>query len=389
MITLIECSLVQLPVRRAHRWASLTEPVGSYVLVKIATDDGAVGWGEATALAQWGGDYGRYYGESPHLVMTVIRDHLAPVLLGCEIEDRPRLRDRLDATIKGHHYAKTAIDQALLDLVARRVGLPVYEFLGGRRRDTIQIAHSLGLMTVAEAVSEARQACDEGIRTIKIKVGEDFDRDLECVFKVRAAIGPDVDLVIDANQAWSPPATAERRIRALEPAKLRYIEQPVAGILEMAMVAERSDVPLMADESVWTAHDVVDVASRRAAQLVSIYTSKAGGMANAMALDAVAYAMGLGSNVNGSGETGVGNLANVHLACALQSLTEACVIPVTGLAEQRPTQVAGAEYLDDVLTEPFSYVDGAVSVPQGPGWGIPVNEEKVRKYCLERIEFHA
>jgi muconate cycloisomerase len=291
----------------------------------------------------------------------------------------------MDAAIKGHVYAKTAVEGALLDLNARRAGLPVYELLGGKRRDRVPIAHSMGLLPIEQVVEEVEQALEEGVRVIKLKVGEDPARDIKLVDAVRATVGSEIDITVDANQGWGTPAEAIRIIQALEPYGLRFVEQPVSGLREMALVAQKVSVPLMADESVWNAHDMLEVATSGAALLASIYTSKAGGLGKAMQADAVALAAGLGTNVNGSGETGVGNLGNLHLAAALASLTEACVFPVSGPAEQRPTQVVQSLYLDDVLAEPFRYADGMVEVPSGPGWGIEIDEQKVEHYTVERL----
>jgi muconate cycloisomerase len=321
-VTGIECRLVRLPTRRPHRWASLTTAIGSYVLVRLRTDDGIDGWGEATALAQWGGDHGRYYGETPGTVVHVIEDLFAEFLFGADPTDRQTLYEKMDAAIRGHPYAKTAVEAALLDISATRAGLPVYELLGGRRRAWVPLAHSLGLLPLEQVLDEVDQAVAEGARTIKLKVGEDAARDVRTVLAVRERIGPELQLTVDANQGWRTPAEAVRIIQAMEPAQLRFVEQPVPGIQAMAEVAARVGVPLMADESVWTAHDVVEVARAGAALLVSIYTSKAGGLQRAMQADAVALACGLGTNVNGSGETGIGNLGNLHLAAALASLTD-------------------------------------------------------------------
>lgn len=381
----IECRLVRLPTRRPHRWASLTAEVGSYVLVKVTTDEGFSGWGEATALAQWGGDYGRYYGETPGTVIHLIRDLLGPGLVGGDVSAHRSLYDEMDKAVRGHHYAKMALDAAILDIVAQAAQIPVYELLGGKRRHRIPMAHSLGLLPTDQVVREVGQALDEGVGTIKLKVGEDFKRDIDTVLRVRETIGEDVDLVVDANQAWRTVPEAQRMIFAMEPARLRYVEQPVAGVDAMARLATRVEVPLMADESMWTAHDMVEMVRCGAASLASIYTSKAGSLHKAMQSDAVAVATGIGTNVNGSGETGVGNLANVHLSCAMSSLTEACVFPVTGLRENRSTEIVGAMYTDDVLAEPLAFSDGCVVVPDGPGWGIAVDEEKVDHYTIERM----
>jgi muconate cycloisomerase len=384
-ITEIECRLVELPTATPHRWAGLTVDVGSYVLVNVRTDEGISGWGEATVLAQWGGDFGRYYGETPATVMHVLRDVVWPVVRGADPASRQQLNAAIDKQVRGHHYARTALDAALLDIVAQRSGLPVYELLGGRRRDRIPMAHSVGLMAVDEAVQRARDVIAEGMRTVKVKVGEDVERDVEAVTKVCEAIGDRADITVDANQGWGPPAVAKGIINRLRDLPIRFVEQPVAGLTQMAWLAREVDVPLMVDESMWTAQDMADVARLQAASLASIYTTKAGGLHRAMQADAVAYATGIGTNVNGSSETGVGNLANVHLAAAMASLTEASVFPITGLRDNRPTQVAGATYLDDVLAEPFRFEDGCVLVPDGPGWGLAIDTGKVEHYTRERV----
>lgn len=382
-ITDIVCRLLRLPTRRPQRWASLTADLGSWLVLEIRTDEGLSGWGEATALAQWGGDYGRYYGETPGTVRHVVEHLYAPVLLGQDPrEPRARLA-AMDAAIRGHHYARTAVEQALLDLTARAAGLPVYQLLGGLRRSSIPIAHSIGLMPAPAVLDELDAVLAEGVRTIKLKVGEDPERDIETVHAVRKAAGDDVDLVIDANGGWGTAPQARRMIAAMAEARLRFVEQPVAGMIELERLASWVDVPLMADETTWTARDTVDLGRRGAATLASIYTSKAGGLLSATRMDAVAEAMGIGTNVNGSGESGIGNLANVHLAAVLGSLTEASVFPITGLAGNRPTETAMAVYTDDVLQSPFGYADGEVTVPDGPGWGIDVDLGRLQQHTIE------
>lgn len=382
-IIAIDCSLVTLPMRRPHRWASLTAPLGSYLLVTIRTDEGLSGWGEATVLAQWGGDFGRYFGETPTTVAHVISDLMWPVLQGADPRRHRHLYDEMTKAVRGHPYAKMAVDAAILDLVAQHAGIPVYELLGGKRRDEIPMAHSIGLMPIDDAVEEARAVADEGMPTIKLKTGEDLDRDLELIRKVHAAVGDRVEIAVDANQGWGPTSVAQRILSRLSDLPIRYVEQPVAGIDAMAQLARRVDVPLMVDESVWTAWDLAEVARREAATLASVYTTKAGGLHRAMQVDAVALANGIATNVNGSNETGVGTLANIHLACAMESLGEGCLFPITGLSGNRATEVAGAVYTDDVLAEALAFHDGLLTVPQGPGWGIAVDTEKVEHYTVE------
>lgn len=376
----IETILVQLPTRREHKWTGLTEPIGCYVLVRAASDDGVVGWGEAPALKDWGGEFGRYFGESPLITETVIGNYLAPALTGLEVGNLVEAHARMDGLIKGYPYAKAAVEFALYDLAARSLGCPVHMLLGGRARNRIPVTHSIGLLAIEEAEKECVQVVSEGIRTIKIKVGVDPERDVEIVRRIRAAVGPDVDLCIDANEGYRTPGDAVRTIRKMEAFDLAYVEQPVMGIERVAEVARAIDTPVMADESAWNAHDAIQIIEARAADIISIYTTKPGGLFKAMEVAAVCSAAGIVCNVNGSVETGVGNLANLQLAAAAPAVTVSCVIPVSTPAEAQSAQVAGIYYKDDLIAEPMRLVDGAIELPTGAGMGIEIDRDKVEKY---------
>lgn len=376
----VETILVQLPTRREHKWTGLTEPIGRYVLVKMADSDGRVGWGEAPALKDWGGEFGRYFGESQLIVETVIKNYLGPAIAGIELGNVVELHARMDALIKGYPYAKAAVEFAFYDLSARALGVPVHVLLGGRARDRVPVTHSIGLLSIADAEKEAAQVAAEGIKTIKIKVGVDPRRDIEIVRAIRAAVGDGVELCVDANEGYKTPGEAVSTVREMEKSRLKYVEQPVMGIEGLAAVARMIDPPVMADESAWNAHDVVQIIDKRAAQIVSIYTTKPGGLYKAMEVAAVCRAAGIICNVNGSVETGVGNLANVQLAAAAPAVILSCVVPVSTPAEAQSGQIGGIYYKDDLLKEPFKLVDGAIEVPQGPGMGIEVDEAKIEKY---------
>jgi muconate cycloisomerase len=249
---------------------------------------------------------------------------------------------------------------------------------GVRRR--IPITHSIGLLGGEEAEREVAQVAREGIRTIKIKVGVDPDRDVDMVRRIRETVGPTVALCIDANQGYRTPGEAIRTYRRMERFDLSYFEQPVEGIDRLAEVGRAIDVPVMADESAWNAHDVIEIIEKRAAQIVSIYTTKPGGLFRAMEVAAVARAAGLVCNVNGSVETGIGNLANLQLAAAAPSVTLSCVLPVSTPAEAQSGQVAGIYYKDDLIAAPMRLVDGAIELPSGPGMGIAADEVKIARY---------
>ena len=379
----LEVVHIALPTRREHKWTGLTEPIGGYMLVKMTGTNDVTGWGEAPALKDWGGDFGRYFGESPATTRLVIERYLSPVVIGCDPAQPAALHQAMDAAIKGYPYAKAAVEMAAYDLAGRTLGLPVHVLLGGLVRRSVPITHSIGLLDIDEAVQECRKVVAEGIRTIKIKVGVDPARDVEIVHRVREAVGPAIDLCADANQGYRTPHDAIRTIRAMEPAGLIYAEQPVEGIARMAEVARGVGVPLMADESAWNARDVFEIAERGAAEIVSIYATKPGGLYRAMQVAAVAKAAGLICNVNGSVETGVGNLANIHLAAAAEPICLSCVVPVSTPAEHRSERIGGIYYTDDLIAAPFAVEDGAVVVPTGPGMGIDVDPEKIERYRVD------
>ena len=379
-ITRIETIVVALPLRREHKWAGLTESIGRYVLVRIEDDAGNVGWGEAPALKDWGGEYGRYFGESAAIVELVVERYLAPALIGLPVGNLGMVHQRMATAIKGYPYAKAAVDIACYDLAGRARGVPVHELLGGAVREAVPVTHSIGLMDVEAAEREAGQVADEGIRTIKIKVGVEPARDVEVVRRIRDAVGDRVKLCVDANEGYATPGQAIGAIRRMERFDLIYAEQPVRGIARLAEVARAVDVPITADESIWTAHDVIEIIERRAAQIISIYITKPGGLYQARDIAAVAASAGLPCNVNGSGEFGIGNLANVAFAAATAGVSLSCAMPISVPAEAQTGQTAGIVYNDDVIASAMTLRDGAIVVPQGPGLGIDVDPAKLDRY---------
>jgi muconate cycloisomerase len=381
-ITKIETIPIRLPTRRVHQWASLTTPIGVYVIIKLYTDQGLMGLGEAPVLKDWGGDHGRYFGETPQTTVHIINDILAPALSGQDPSRFEAIHAVMDKAVKGYPYCKAAIDAAIYDVVGKALKVPAYQLLGGLFRERIPIAHSLGLMDIERAVEEAAQAKSEGVKTIKLKCGVDHKRDVELVKQVREAIGPDLHICVDANQGYPTAKLAVKVTRAMEAYDLLYMEQPVEGLDQMAEVTRRVDTLIMADESAWTSQDVIEIVQKKAADMISIYTTKPGGMFKAKKVAAVAEAAGLKCNVNGSVETGVGNAANIHLAASTGVVTYGCVVPVSTPAGKGTGGIAGIYYQDDIIKEPFPYAGGDVIVSSRPGLGIELDEDKVQHYRI-------
>jgi muconate cycloisomerase len=378
-ITAVDAVAVSLPLRRPHLSAvQARERV--FVIVRLKTDTGLEGLGEATVLKEWGGPHMTYFGESYKIVALVIATYLGPAILGEDPAQLQMLHQKMDRAIKGYPYAKAAVDIACYDAVGKALGVSVSTLLGGAVRRRIPVAHSIGLMTPEQAAAEAREAVDEGITTIKLKVGLDPRRDVETVRQVRQAIGPGVNITVDVNQGYPTPGEAVRILRQMLEHDILFVEQPVEGIEAMAQVARELPVPVMHDESAWTSHDVLRIIRLGAGDIVSLYTTKPGGLWPARQMATLTEVGGLSANVNGSGETGVGNAANLHLAASATAVRHACVVPITGPAGKAPTRIAQRVYLDDIIREPFSYEEGCLVVPDGPGLGVALDEEKLAKY---------
>ena len=211
-IAAIETFVVSLPVRRPHTWAGNFSPPGrGYVVLKLTLEDGTVGWGETQALKDWGGEYNARSGESHETVKTVVHDLLAPVVIGEDVSQIENVHAKMDKFVKGYPYAKAAIDVAMHDAVGKLLGIPVYQLLGGLVRRAIPLAHSIGLMEIDVALAEAQAVVDEGITTLKVKVGVDAARDIELVERLRHTLGPKVKLRVDANQGYRTWKEALRR----------------------------------------------------------------------------------------------------------------------------------------------------------------------------------
>ncbi|MBA2272436.1 MAG: mandelate racemase [Actinobacteria bacterium] len=360
----------------------MTTPIGHHAIVRVDTDEGISGWGEAPAIATWGGSSMRYYGETPETVRHIVCEYLIPRLTGADPMHIGPAHGLMDGVVKGHPYAKAAIDVALHDITGRALDVPVYVLLGGAQRDRVEVAHSLGIMEVDRCIAEAEQAVAEGATTIKCKTGLDAHRDLELVHRLRDTVGPEVAIRVDANEGYKTVDEAVSVGRAHEHDDIFVYEQPVAGARALAQVAARVTTPIMADESAWTAEDIVELAELGAAACFSCYVTKPGGLYHARRQAEIAATLGLYCDIGGSIEMGIGNAANLHLGAALCNAVLPSVCPVTKPLGEPGPEVAGIYYTDDIVCDSFVFTGGCVLVPQGPGLGVEVDQEKLEHYAL-------
>jgi muconate cycloisomerase len=380
-ITGLKPVVIQLPNRASYTWRSLEVPIGRYVVLRIETDEGITGLGEAPAILSWGGEHGRYFGEDPEIVCHLVKNCFAPMLVGTDPTDVKGALAHMDVKVRGFPYSKAMIESALLDITGRALGVPVYQLLGGLARRDVQVCHSVGVASPEISSEEAAQVVADGISWLQIKVPGVPATDLAIVKAVRKAVGDSVNIFPDINRGYPDAKTAINSIRAMQAEAAIYaVEQPVEGIAAMAQVTRAVDIPVIVDEGCWNPQDAIDIVRHSSADVLSIYFTKAGGLIRSMEIGAIARAAGLRVNVNGSLEGGVGNAANLHLAAALEGNVLPGVITVNTLAGREQTKVGGVFYTDDVITEPFAYSRGSLRVPDGPGLGIELDEQKMDKY---------
>jgi muconate cycloisomerase len=380
-ITNLETLVIELPRRTSYTWRSLQVPIGKYVVLKIDTDEGVSGLGEAPAILSWGGEHGRYYGEDPDIVCYLVNGIIGPMLKGADPMDARAILARLDVDVRGFPYTKAMIESALLDIAGRVLGVPVYQLLGGAMRREIPLCHSIGIAEPAEMATEAEQVAADGVRWMQVKIPGIPERDLAIVKEVRRAVGDGISIFPDVNRGYKSSKAAILSIQKMrEAADIIAIEQPVEGLMSMAKVAGAVDIPVIVDEGCWSPQDALEIVRHGGADLLSIYFTKSGGMFRSMQIGTVAQAAGLPVNVNGSLEGGVGNAANLHLVAALEGEVWPAIITVNTLAGREQTKVAGVFYTDDIITEPFEYANGALKIPDKPGLGIELDPKKVSKY---------
>lgn len=371
-ITAIETIPVSVPLDPARVITSSrgVHDRSPFSIVRVHTDEGIVGLGEASCTPRWSG-------EDSVTAARVVSTYLAPRLTGQDPRAVERLTASMDEALVGHHFTKAAVEMALWDILGKSVGLPVYRLLGGPVRDRIRTKFSIAGTDAARAAEIAGWARDQGFTAMKVKVATGtLAADLERVAAVRAEIGPDVTLGVDANGRWNRAAAALGVERLTEHA-IAFVEQPLPprDLEGMAELRRRSLIPLMADDAVGTPEDALAVVCAGAADVLSIYVGMAGGIAPARRAAAIATAAGAGWTIGSNLELGIGLAAHIHLAASTLGLDDARV----------PCDIISTFYYESVLlAEPLPIEAGWVTPPEGPGLGIELDPELVERYREDR-----
>ncbi len=327
------------------------------VIVRVGTDAGLTGVGEAFA-----------YG-APLGVAHAVEAYLRPLLIGEDPARIEYLTDRMHRAtlIWGRRglgmFAISGVEIALWDLLGQAHGLPVYALLGGAVRTRLPAYASLLRYATPEAVGAAcRQQVERGFTWIKL-----HQTDVASVAAARAAVGPDVELMLDTNCPWSPGETIELA-RALAPYRLRWLEEPVWPPEDYAGLAEvrRSGlVPIATGECESTLYGFREIVRAGAADVLQPSVTKVGGIGECRKIAALAQAANLPLAFH-SPYFGPGLAATLHLAAAL-----------TGVL---PIELVACRHETPLLTRPIEASGGQVEVPTGPGLGVDLNEAVFDRY---------
>lgn len=314
----IQIGRISLPLRHPFKTALRTVTAIEDVVVRVVADDGKVGYGEAPPTAVITGD-------TLGSIECAVRDFIRPALVGMEIENLDGVMTKLQACMVHNTSAKAAVDMAVYDLWGKCQGKPVYQLLGGAR-PSFQTDITISVNPVDEMVKDSLEAVQRGYGILKIKVGKDGTGDAARIAAIRAAVGPDVLIRVDANQGWTPKQSVAV-ISAMEDKGLdiELVEQPVkaADVDGLRYVTQRVQTPILADEAVFSAHDAIEILRTGAADLLNIKLMKTGGIWQALKICDAAEVYGAKCMIGCMLESRVSVAAAAHLAAGRSVVTMA------------------------------------------------------------------
>ncbi len=365
LIETVDTFIVDIPLRRPHVMSFGAPDEVNFVLVRVRARGGIVGWGEAATFQ--GPTWSE---ESAETIQVVIDRYLAPLLKGRNALLYNPLMEELEHRFRGNHFAKAAVEMALMDVAGRYLGQPLHVLLGGAFRMKLDLSWSLASGSVETDIAEARDMMARGHRIFKIKMGAGpAEKDVAKLALLRRELGPEVGLRADVNQGWDR-RSALRALRELEESRPDFLEQPLPkwDLAGLADLRHKSAIPLMADESLSDAHSALEIVRAGAADIISYKLTKLGGLARSLAVYRLADGAGLGAYIGCMIETSLGTAAYLHFGAVLPRLEYGCEL-------FGPLLLKG-----DIATKAVAFADGQVLVPEGPGLGIEVDEAEVERY---------
>ena len=318
-------------------------------VVSIVADDGSSGYGYGSAMPHYG---------APLESVKANLDRFAKLIIGKNPRKINAILDLLDSNVVGNNQAKSAIDCALHDLLARQLGIPICDLFGGAAVTEITTLRILPLKAPEQMAANARRLVDQGIRYLKIKVEGNLEEDVASVAAIREEVGKDVHLTIDANQTYSPKG-AIAAIQALAPFKIDLVEQPVPfnDLRGLKMVTDAVSVPVEADEAAYSLDQISLIVRERMADAVSLKISKIGGLRKTYAAAKICEAGGIKYRMGAHYGPGLLNAHGIQLAAALSAIWY-------------PSELGEFVGFIDDPWEGLDMTGGVIRVSEAPGCGL-------------------
>ncbi len=364
-ISSIEAFPVSVPVRGKQSIIDAlgAHPISEFVLVAVQTDEGMAGFGEANVAPTWSG-------ETQEGATALIGRNLAPLCIGKDPRDIGALTDAMDRAVIGNPFAKAALEMAMIDLLGKVLKTPAFRLLGGLRRGPkISLKFSIGGFLPKMAAEIAVEMAGRGFRAVKVKVGLGLEGDLARVKAVRSALGDHFPIGVDANAGWSE-TEALAALPHLEALHINFIEQPISrrNFRGCARLRERSSIPIMLDDGIFTAEDALEAIHCEACDLISIYPGKNGGLWRSMQVAHMAAAAGIDCIIGSNLEFELGTAAMLHLAVSIPNLSLSV-----------GHDIIGPLYYDHRIGKPPIRIEnGFAELPEGNGLGVELDLQALR-----------
>nr|WP_329956049.1 muconate/chloromuconate family cycloisomerase [Collimonas silvisoli] len=363
VIEKIEVMLLDVPTIRPHRLSVATMHHQTLVLLRLADSEGIVGWGEATTIG------GLAYGsESPESIKINIDTYIAPLLLGRDASQVALLMALVAKNVQGNRFAKCAVETALCDAQAQRLGVPLSTLFGGRVRDSLPVAWTLASGDTARDIAEAEKMLDLRRHNIfKLKIGlRPVREDVAHVAAIKRALGERASVRVDINQAWSE-TEALLGMALLHDAGVDLVEQPIAARNHegLRQLRAKCNIPLMADEALHGPADAMALARLHAADVFAVKITQSGGLTGASHVAAIAAAAHVDLYGGTMLEGAIGTMASAQLFAGFPTLAWG-------------TELFGPLLLtEEILQTPLAYKDFCLQLPMAPGLGIVLDEDRL------------
>jgi o-succinylbenzoate synthase len=333
---------IQIPLKKPFKTALRTVSVMENIIVRIITDEGVIGYGAAAPTEVITGD----------TIGAIINgvEHIKTHLLGRKVEDLEENLAVLNSCLIGNTSAKAAVDIGLYDLYAKLYKAPLYKILGNHKK-ILYTDITISLNDAEEMARDSLEAVNEGYKVLKIKVGKDGKKDLERMKAIRKAVGKDIKLRIDANQGWKPKEAIYAVNSMLDAGvDIEIVEQPVFArdFKGMKMVTDNVPIPVLADESVFSPQDAMEVINMRAADMINIKLMKTGGIYNALKIVSIAETNGIECMIGSMMESKIGVSAAAHVAGAKRTIIDVD-LDVPLLCSEEPVE-GGIIYSNSEIT---------------------------------------